>query len=63
MKVCAILNNYQMGSYAKKVLEQSIVKEERIDSCHTRVVWELSKSDASLLQRVLGNKKLIILED
>jgi len=63
MKVCAILNNYQMGSYTKKVLEQSIVKEERIDSRHTRVVWELNKSDANLLQRVLGNKKLIILED
>lgn len=55
MKVYAILNNYQLGSYAHRCLSQHIVEETRIDSKHTRVVWDnMGASDIQLLARALG---------
>lgn len=58
MKATAILNNYQMGSYAHRVMSDLIVKEERLDTYHTQVTWEgLSKGDYDLLKRVVKNIK------
>lgn len=55
MKVYAILNNYQMGSYAHSVMSRHIVEETRIDTYHTKVVWDnMSVSDIQLLARALG---------
>lgn len=54
MKASAILNNYQIGSYAHRVLELKIVNETRLDKSHTQVVWDnLSKSEFDLLKKVV----------
>lgn len=54
MKAVAILNNYQIGSYAHRVMSNLIVKEERLDTYHTQVTWDgLSKSDFDLLKKVV----------
>lgn len=61
MKVYAILNNYQMGSYAYRCLSDLIMSETRLDKSHTKVVWRLeSESQVRLLQRALGNPKRLI---
>ena len=58
MLVHAILNNYQMGSYAHKCLSALIVAETRLDKFHTKVVWDLeSESQMKLLQKALGTAK------
>ena len=55
MKVWSILNNYQIGSYTYSVLENRIVKEDRIDKYHTKVWWDLEDvGEYRLLVRVLG---------
>lgn len=56
MKYGSVLNNYQIGSYPRRVLSELIVNEVRIDPNHTIVVWELnSKSEIELLNKVTGN--------
>jgi hypothetical protein len=61
MKVNAILNNYQMGSYAHRCLADLIMSETRLDKSHTKVVWRLeNESQVRLLQRALGNPKRLI---
>lgn len=57
MKVYAILNNYQMSSYAHNVLKSHIVEETRLDPKHTKVVWDdMSISDVRLLGKALGGE-------
>lgn len=57
MKVYAILNNYQIGSYAHNVLKSHIVEETRIDPKHTKVIWgNMSSSDINLLGKALGGQ-------
>lgn len=58
MRVHAILNNYQLGSYAHRCLYNSIVVRIKVDKFHTKVVWDLdSESEVKLLQRALGDPK------
>lgn len=61
MKVSAVLNNYQFGSYSYKCFEDRVVTTERIDRCHTRVVWDLeNESQLRLLHLIIGvNKKTL----
>lgn len=56
MKVSAILNNYQLGSYSYRVFNMNIIKEERVDDKHTKITWELEENQVKLLQRVLSKK-------
>lgn len=55
MRYTAVLNNYQIGSYANNVLENKISNKVRIDSEHTIVCWELEPSEARLLEKVVKN--------
>lgn len=60
MKAQAILNNYQIGSYTHKCMSLKIVKEERIDSYHTLVIWDnLELWEFNLLKRLIRNLKLV----
>ena len=62
MKAKATLNNYQIGSYAYRVLSSKIEETNRIDKNHTLVVWfNLTKSDINLLKKVIKN--LIVMEE
>lgn len=64
MKVYAILNNYQIGSYAGNVYSSMVISKERLDKGHTKVVWELeNSSQLQVLQKVVGAKKLFEVED
>ena len=57
MKFVSVLNNYQMGSYAREVLSQRIVSETRFDRYHTIVVWEIvDPFEVSLLDKVLNGR-------
>lgn len=58
MKVYAILNNYQIGSYAHRVLNQLIVEETRIDPHHTKVVWDVNQSELNILKLAVGQHKI-----
>ena len=57
MKVSAILNNYQIGSYTFNCLSQKVVSKERIDSYHTKVIWDIDNTDLFLLSKIVGNPK------
>ena len=55
MRVWSKLNNYQIGSYTYSILQNRIIKEERIDRYHTKVWWDLvDNSEYRLLVKVLG---------
>ena len=55
MRVWSVLNNYQIGSYSHSVLQNRIVKEERLDKYHTKVWWNLEDNgEYRLLVRALG---------
>lgn len=57
MRLYAVLNNYQLGSYSHRCLSDSIMSETRLDRFHTKVVWELAnESQIELLQRALGKR-------
>lgn len=57
MTVHAILNNYQMGSYAHQCLSKRIVSETRLDRLHTKVVWKLeTNSELNILKAAIGKK-------
>lgn len=67
-KYRAILNNYQIGSYAKRCLMHLIISEKRIDRSHSEVIWEIDNDgDLSILKNALGcsfnTKRLIKLEE
>lgn len=58
MKARAILNNYQLGSYAYSIMSNKISYTKRLDKSHTLVEWEsLSSDDFRLLNRVVRNLK------
>lgn len=60
MTAKALLNNYQIGSYAYRVLSTKITKVDRIDKSHTLVVWSnLTISDINLLKRVVRNLEIV----
>lgn len=66
MKVKAILNNYCLGSYPHKCLEQLIISEIRLDRYHTEVIWDLeNQSQYNLLVMALGNRpyRLKVIEE
>ena len=58
MKAQAILNNYQIGSYAFDCMKSKIIKKERIGVYHTLVVWDnLELNEFNLLKRIIHNIK------
>ena len=64
MKVSAILNNYQMGSYSYQCLSDCIISEVRLDRYHTEIVWEVNQSQFRLLRKALGSsRKINIVEE
>ena len=64
MIVHAILNNYQMGSYAHNCMSNRIISEERLNRSYTKVVWNLeTESEKRLLIRALGNRAYRLKED
>lgn len=57
MRLYAVLNNYQVGSYAHRCLGDLIMSETKLDRFHTKVEWELAnESQIELLQRALGKR-------
>ena len=55
MVVWSILNNYQIGSYTYTCLQNRIIKQERLDTHHTKVWWDLADAgEHRLLVKVLG---------
>jgi len=60
MNAKALLNNYQIGSYAYRVLSSKIIETNRIDKSHTLVVWSnLTMLDINLLKRVVKNLEIV----
>jgi len=54
----AILNNYQIGSYAYDCMQLKVIKKEKIGFYHTKVIWDnLEKWEFNLLKRVIHNLK------
>lgn len=59
--VKALLDNFQLNSYAYKTTKKFVFKEEKVNIIYTRVTWKLPKSSLSLLKRAMGlNTKLYI---
>ena len=62
MKVSTTLNNYQMGSYAYRVLSMNIIQETRVDKYHTKFVWDVNKAQFELLKKAVSKKFEIVEE-
>lgn len=63
MRVYALLNNYQMGSYSHSCLANKIVREERLTPYITKVTWDIdyvadNKGEYLLLNKAIGGNKL-----
>lgn len=44
MKITYVINNYTLGSYFKSTPQQYLIHAERIDSRHTKVVYDVPNS-------------------
>lgn len=54
MKVCYIINNYQLGAKLKTTYIDKIVKQERMDSNHIKIVYEVNEREKQFIDRVFG---------
>lgn len=60
MKAKAILNNYQIGSYAYDCMKLKIIKKEKIGVYHTLIIWDnLEQWEFDLLKKVIHNLKVV----
>ena len=48
MKITYMINNYTLGAYFKATPQQYLVCTERIDSRHTRVIYDVPNSKVVL---------------
>lgn len=55
MKMTYIINNYTLGAYFKSTPQQYLVCTERIDSGHTRVIYDVPNGKvADTIDKMLG---------
>ena len=55
MKVIYIINNYTLGAYFKSTPQQYLKHIERIDSRHTRIIYDVPNSKvADTIDKMLG---------
>ena len=67
MKVKAVLNNYMLGSRFHQTPIEKVVKQERIDSNHTEVIYEVvNEREQQSIEKMLygaSGKKMQKVED
>lgn len=57
MKITYIINNYTLGAYFKATPQQYLIRTERIDSRHTKVVYDVPNSKvADTIDKMLRYK-------
>lgn len=55
MKITYIINNYTLGTYFKSTPQQYLIHTERIDSRHTRIIYDVPNSKvADVIDKMLG---------
>lgn len=60
MRVKFIVNNYSLGAKLKSTPIDKIISQERIDSKHTEVVYDISEREKAFCERVLAKKGVVI---
>lgn len=55
MKITYMINNYTLGAHFKSTPQQYLIRTERIDSRHTRVIYDVPNSKvADTIDKMLG---------
>ena len=55
MKITYMINNYALGARFKSTPQQYLIRTERIDSRHTRVIYDVPNSKvADTIDKMLG---------
>ena len=60
MRVKFIVNNYSLGAKLKSTPIDKIISQERIDSKHTEVVYDISEREKAFCEKVLAKKGIVI---
>ena len=61
MMIEIIVNNYTLGSRVRITPTHKIVEQERIDSKHTRLVYDdITDRELQLIEKALGKRATII---
>ena len=56
MKVRFIVNNYTLGAKVKSTPTDKIVSQNRIDTKHTEIVYEINDREREFCEKVLAKK-------
>ena len=57
MKITYIINNYTLGAYFRSSPQQYLIHTERIDSRHTKIIFDVPNSKvADTIDKMLGYK-------
>lgn len=55
MKITYMVNDYTLGAYFKSTPQQYLIHTERIDSRHTRIIYDVPNSKvADIIDKMLG---------
>jgi len=60
MKVKYTLNNYQVGAKLKTAPVHKMIRQERVDSLHTEVVFEITDAQKDFCDMLFAKKGKII---
>ena len=60
MKVKFTVNNYMLGAKVKSTPTDKIVSQERIDTKHTEIVYEITDREKQFCEKVLVKKGEVI---
>ena len=60
MKVKFTVNNYMLGAKVKSTPTDKIVSQNRIDTKHTEIVYEINDREKQFCEKVLAKKGEVI---
>lgn len=60
MQYAVIVNNYQLGAKVRTTPTHKIVSQERIDSKHTRIVYDVNEREKCFIEKVLARRLTVV---
>lgn len=60
MQYAVIVNNYQLGAKVRTTPIHKIVSQERIDSKHTRIVYDVNERERCFIEKVLARRLTVV---
>lgn len=60
MKVRFVVNNYTLGAKVRSTPTDKIVSQNRIDTKHTEIVYDIDEKEKEFCEKVLAKKGVVL---